>query len=181
MDAQRRATVRAVALMNNLKADLKRKQQIFKQDGADVSMLRIIMADGTCANILYRLMRWFMYIRLSPLAYVCYQLNKLLNGCVIGVGTDFGPGLVLMHPIGVVINSKVRGGTNITIESAVVIGDDKGRSPQLENDIFIGTGAKIIGQVHIGNNVKVGANAVVTKSAPDGATMLGIPAKPYLR
>jgi serine O-acetyltransferase len=167
--------------MKKLTADLKRKQYIFHQDGADVSLLRVIMADGTSANVLYRLMRWFAEIGLSPLAYVCYQLNKFFNGCVIGIGADFGPGLVLMHPIGVVINSKVRGGTNITIESGVVIGDDKGQSPQLNSDIFIGAGAKVIGAVSIGNQVKIGANAVVTKSAPDTATMLGIPAKPYLR
>lgn len=139
------------------------------------------MADGTSANVLYRLMRWFAAAGVSPLAYLCYQLNKLLNGCVIGIGAEFGPGFVLMHPVGVVINSKVRGGENITIESGVVIGDDKGRSPTLESDIFIGAGAKVIGPVHIGNNVKIGANAVVTKSAPDTATMLGVPAKPYLR
>lgn len=168
-------------MMRQLKADLRRKQQVFHNDGANVSMLRVFMADGTSANVIYRLMRWFARLRLSPLAYLCYQLNKLLNGCVIGVGTDFGPGLVLMHPIGVVINSKVRGGENITIESGVVIGDDKGQSPSLGNDIFIGAGAKVIGSVHIGNQVKIGANAVVTKSAPDNATMLGIPAKPYLR
>ncbi|MDP5134694.1 serine O-acetyltransferase [Rheinheimera baltica] len=167
--------------MKNLKADLIRKQQIFHNDGAPVSMLRVVMADGTLANVLYRLMRWCAVTRLSPLAYLCYQLNKFFNGCVIGVGADFGPGFVLMHPIGVVINSKVRGGANITIESGVVIGDEKGRSPVLENDIFIGAGAKVIGAVNIGEHVKIGANAVVTKSAPAAVTMLGIPAKPYVR
>jgi len=75
----------------------------------------------------------------------------------------------------------VRGGANITIESGVVIGDEKGRSPVLENDIFIGAGAKVIGAVNIGEHVKIGANAVVTKSAPAAVTMLGIPAKPYVR
>ncbi|MFT5545157.1 MAG: serine O-acetyltransferase [Rheinheimera aquimaris] len=168
-------------LMHKLIADLRRKQQIFHEDGANVSMLRVVMADGTCANVLYRLMRWFAEMKLSPLAYLCYQLNKLLNGCVIGIGADFGPGFVLMHPVGVVINSKVRGENNITLESGVVIGDEKGRSPVLGNDIFIGAGAKVIGSVHIGNKVKVGANAVVTKSAPESATMLGVPAKPYSR
>lgn len=167
--------------MKNLKADLRRKQQIFRADGANVSMLRIVMADGTCANLLYRMMRWCVSVRLSPLAYLCYQLNKFFNGCVIGVGADFGPGLVIMHPIGVVINSKVKGGSNITIESGVVIGDEKGRSPVLGNDIFIGAGAKIIGELQLSDEVKVGANAVVTKSAPAGATMLGVPAKPYSR
>lgn len=167
--------------MRLLLADLKRKQQLFHEDGAEVGMLRIIMADGTSANVLYRMMRWCMSHGLSPLAYLCYQLNKFFNGCVIGVGADFEAGFVLMHPIGVVINSRVRGGRNITLESGVVIGDAKGHSPLLGNNIFVGAGAKVIGGIRVADNVKIGANAVLTRSAAPGQTMLGIPATPYQR
>ncbi|MEH6625331.1 MAG: hypothetical protein V7739_02720 [Motiliproteus sp.] len=166
--------------MDKLRADLKRKQQIFEEDGATVSFLRILMSDGTTANILYRCMRWFAGHRLSLVAYLFQYLNKLLNGCVIGIGAEFGHGFVIMHPVGIVINSKVRGGVNVTLESGVVIGDEKGKSPKLLNNIFVGSGAKIIGQLLLENNVKVGANAVVTKDAAEGSTLLGIPAKPYL-
>ena len=165
--------------MNNLKADLERKHQIFLEDGATVSFIKVCMSDGTSANILYRLMRWFANHKLAPLAYGLQMLNKILNGCVIGLGADFGPGFVIMHPVGIVINSKVQGGTNVTLESGVVIGDEKGRSPVLQNNIFVGAGAKIIGSVTIEDNVKIGANAVLTKSAPANSTMLGVPAKPY--
>ncbi len=165
--------------MELIKADLRRKQEIFKQDGADVSMLRILMADGTSANIIYRWMRWSAEHRLALLAYFFQWLNKFLNGCVIGSGADFGPGFVIMHPMGVVINSKVSGGSNITLESGVVMGDEKGLSPCLASNIFVGAGAKIIGPLTVANNVKVGANAVLIKSAEEGQTMLGIPAKPH--
>ena len=65
------------------------------------------------------------------------------------------------------------------MESGVVIGDEKGLSPIFSDNIFVGSGAKIIGSLSIEDDVKIGANAVVTKSAPKGVTMLGIPAKPY--
>ena len=165
--------------MRDLKADLKRKQQIFADDGAHVSMLRIWIADGTSANVLYRCMRWCATHKLGLLAYFFQWMNKFLNGCVIGSGADFAAGFVIMHPVGIVINSKVVGGHNITLESGVVIGDEKGQSPVLANNIFVGTGAKIIGALTIANDVKIGANAVLTKNANKGATMLGIPAKPY--
>ncbi|WP_259369487.1 serine O-acetyltransferase [Colwellia sp. MB02u-10] len=167
--------------MDNLKADLRRKQQIFAQDGADVSMLRIVMADGTSANVLYRCMRWCATHQLGLLAYFFQWVNKFLNACVIGSGADFAPGFVIMHPMGIVINSKVVGGYNITLESGVVIGDEKGQSPILANNIFVGAGAKIIGGLTVADDVKIGANAVLTKNADKGATMLGIPAKAYVK
>ena len=167
--------------MGDLTADLKRKQQIFADDGAHVSMLRIWMADGTSANVLYRCMRWCATHRLGLLAYFFQWANKFLNGCVIGSGANFAPGFVIMHPVGIVINSKVVGGNNITLESGVVIGDEKGQSPVLANNIFVGAGAKIIGALTVADDVKIGANAVLTKNANKGATMLGIPAKAYVK
>ncbi|GGB08822.1 hypothetical protein GCM10007414_22820 [Agarivorans gilvus] len=166
--------------MHLIKSDLKQKKLIFQQDGANVSMLRILMADGTSANIIYRWMRWCATHNLALIAYFFQWLNKFINGCVIGSGADFGPGFVIMHPVGVVINSKVSGGSNITVESGVVMGDEKGLSPCLGSNIFVGTGAKIIGPLTVADHVKVGANAVLTKSAEEGQTMLGIPAKPYI-
>ncbi len=161
-----------------IKQDFARKREIFAEDGAQVGKLRLLMSDGTSANFLYRSMRWCANHGLTPLSYLFQYLNKFINGCVIGNGAQFEAGFVIMHPVGIVINSKVRGGTNVTLESGVVIGDEKGQSPVLGNNVFVGAGAKIIGPVTIGNNVKIGANAVVTKDAPDGSTMLGIPAKP---
>ena len=82
-----------------------------------------------------------------------------------------------MHPVGIVINSKVSGGINITLESGVVMGDAKGASPLLGNTIFIGSGAKIIGGMTIGDAVNIGANAVVVKDVPSNTTAVGVPAK----
>jgi serine O-acetyltransferase len=157
--------------------DLKYKQAFYRQQGFQTSLLRIFLNDGTSANALYRLTAFFQKFKLLPLVLICQLLNKWLNSCVIGAGAQFEEGLILMHPVGIVINSKVRGGKNVIIESGVVIGDEKGQAPQLGDNIFIGAGAKIIGEITIGNNVKVGANAVVTKDVRDSVTVVGIPAK----
>jgi serine O-acetyltransferase len=86
-----------------------------------------------------------------------------------------------MHPIGVVINGGVKGGKNIVIESGVVIGAARNgipvQVPILGDDVFIGAGAKVLGGIKVGNNVRIGANAVVVHDVPDGATVVGIPAK----
>ncbi len=163
--------------MKFFKSDIKHKQQVLTDEGYQVSLFRTLLSDGSSANFLYRLTSWLINYHLQPLALITIWLNRVINGCVIGAKATFDQGFVLMHPVGVVINSKVTGGKNIVIESGVVIGDEKGKAPTLGHNIFIGAGAKIIGGIVIGDNVKVGANAVVVKNVPENVTVVGIPAK----
>jgi serine O-acetyltransferase len=141
------------------------------------SLLRALLSDGTIATALYRAMRCCQRLRLSPLAAIIYRLNAFISHAVIGRGAEFGPGFVILHSIGVVINSQVRAGSNVVIEHGVTIGAEKRQTPVLGDRVFIGAGAKIIGGVRIGSHVKIGANAVVTRDVPDGATVVGVPAR----
>jgi serine O-acetyltransferase len=160
-----------------LLSDLRAKQALYSQYGQSCSLIKAVVADGTLANALYRLQGQLVRWRLTPLALLPHWVNKWLNGCVIGVKAQFGPGFVLIHPVGVVINSAVRGGRNVWLESGVVIGDNRGGVPVLEDEVFIGSGAKVIGGLRIGRGARVGANAVVLKDVPAGATAVGIPAR----
>lgn len=163
--------------MKLLLSDLRAKQVLYGDGGPPVSLIKVVLADGTLANALYRLQAWLARNGLAPLALLPHILNKWLNGCVIGVKSQFGPGFVLIHPVGVVINSSVRGGRNVWLESGVVIGENRGAFPRLGDDIFVGSGAKIIGGVQVGDGARVGANAVVLKDVPPGHTALGVPAR----
>lgn len=166
-----------MSLLSLIKLDFKRKQEVYLEDGVKVSFLRMLLTDGTSANVFYRVAFFCSkYKLLLPFALFFQHFNRVYNGCVIGVKFEAKAGFILMHPIGVVINSKVKVGDNVTVESGVVIGSEKGLSPCLGNNIFIGAGAKIIGNVVIGDNVKIGANAVVVKDIPSNCTALGIPA-----
>jgi serine O-acetyltransferase len=144
-------------------------------------ILRVLISDGSSAMILYRVSYGLNKIGLGILALPFLMLNKLLNGCVIGYKAQFEEGFVIMHPVGVVINGAVKGGRNIVVESGVVIGAAKNglpvKVPVLGNNIYIGSGAKIFGDITIGNNVKIGANSVVVKNIPDNVTVVGIPAR----
>lgn len=165
----------------NIFCDMRTKNICFYNSYEPKKFLNILLSDGTSAVVLYRLHRFFCKIGLGFISGLFIEMNRLFNGCVIGLKAEFGPGLVIMHPNGIVINSEVRGGENIVIESGVVIGAARNgipvEAPALGNNIFIGSGAKILGGIKIGNNTKIGANAVVLKDVPDGATAVGIPAK----
>jgi serine O-acetyltransferase len=160
-------------LLSLIRSDLHAKAQWLYDRVSTRTILKTLCTDGTFAMLCYRLMQASQRCRLAPLAMI---FNKL-NPCIIGRGADFGPGFVLIHSNGVVINTGVRGGQNIFIEHQVTIGAEKQRAPVLGDNIFIGAGAKILGGVRIGSHVKIGANAVVTKDLPEGATAVGIPAR----
>lgn len=91
----------------------------------------------------------------------------------------FGPGLSIAHYGTIVVNGKAQVGANCRIQACVVIGGKVGSEyyPVIGDNCYIGSGAKIIGDVKLGNNVKIGANAVVTKSFGDNVTLVGIPAR----
>lgn len=141
------------------------------------AIVKVACADGALAMLLYRLMQWSRRYRLAPLEMLFNKLNAVLGGAIIGRGAEFGPGFVLIHSQGVVINGQVHGGSHVYIEHQVTIGAEGRASPLIGSNVFIGAGAKIIGAVTIGDRARVGANAVVVHDVPPGATVVGIPAR----
>jgi serine O-acetyltransferase len=141
------------------------------------ALVKTLLTDGTTAMICYRLMQWSRRWKLFPLEMVFNKWSVLFCNCIIGRGAEFGRGLVLVHSTGIVINGQVRGGEHVYIEHQVTIGAERRLSPHLGSHVFIGAGAKIVGQVTIGSNCRIGANAVVISDVPDGTTAVGVPAR----
>ncbi|ACL25249.1 serine O-acetyltransferase [Chloroflexus aggregans] len=98
-------------------------------------------------------------------------------GLEIVVGADIGGGLYIAHPIGTVIAPQ-RIGRNCTIVAAVTIGmRNEWAFPIIGDEVFIGAGARVLGGITVGDRARIGANAVVTRDVPSGATVVGIPAR----
>src|SRR5262245_22506754 len=157
--------------------DLRRKARWCYQSESRGAMLRVLLTDGTAAMICYRLMQWARRWRVAPLEMLFNKLNAVCCNCIIGRGAQFGPGFVLIHSTGVVINGQVRGGVHVYLEHQVTIGAEQGQSPQLGDHVFVGAGAKIVGPVTIGPNCRIGANAVVVHDIPSDSTAVGVPAR----
>ena len=171
----------ARGLMQTLREDIRAKASWNYQGEGASEMLKALFSDGTLAVILYRLMQASHHAGLVPAEMVFNKMNVVLGQCIIGRGAEFGPGLVLIHSQGVVINGAVHAGQNVHIEHQVTIGAEKGKSSSLVNNVFIGCGAKIVGPVTVGDGARIGANAVVVHDVPADCTVVGIPAKPVER
>ena len=158
-------------------ADLRAKAAWNYERADGKAVLKALLTDGTPAMVWYRLQQAARRWRLAPLEMLFNRVNTVFCDCTIGRGAEFGPGFVLIHCGGVVINGTVRGGANVRIEHQVTIGAEKRRSPVLGDGVFLGAGSKVLGGVTIGAGAKVGANAVVVTDIPANATAVGIPAR----
>jgi serine O-acetyltransferase len=160
-----------------IRSDIRAKAEWVYGSVTGRTILKTLLTDGTFAMIVYRLMQASRRLGLAPLAMVFNKINVVFGRCIIGRRADFGPEFVLIHSDGVVINGAVRGGRGIKLEHAVTIGAERNEFPVLEDGVFVGAGAKIIGGVRVGAGAKIGANAVVVSDVPPGATAVGVPAR----
>jgi serine O-acetyltransferase len=128
----------------------------------------------------YRLSRWLYERKIPLLPKIIYAMIYLLyNASIpytakIGNNTKFGYG-----GMGVVIHARATIGDNCIIGQQVTVGGKAGDNepPVIGNNVYIATGAKIIGEITIGNDCVVGANCVVNKSVPDCSVVVGVPGK----
>lgn len=116
------------------------------------------------------------FFALKILAKICNEMFKFSG---MGIETpNIGGGLRIPHLNGIYIHNNATLGENCTILQQVTIGANEhkieyGKAPQIGNRVYIGAGAKVIGNIVIGDDVRIGANAVVTKSVPAGKTVVG--------
>jgi serine O-acetyltransferase len=132
------------------------------------------------AITLYRLERW-LYVRGVPvLPRVIYYLIFLLFNSAIPAEAEIGPGTQFGYGgMGVVLHKRARLGSGVMVGPQVTVG---GRSnlwnvPVIEDDVYIGTGAKVLGPIRVGRGAVIGANAVVIEDVPAGSAVAGVPAR----
>jgi serine O-acetyltransferase len=117
------------------------------------------------------------------LGHLTKQINHVITGADLAWQATAGPGLRLFHPTGVVIGPFVTMGSECSLQQGVTLGGMGGEtrrsddSPTVGSRVAIGSGAKIFGAVTIGDDARIGANAVVLQSIPAGATAIGVPAR----
>ncbi len=157
-------------------------QAVFERDPAATSRLEVIFTySGLHALLAYRFAHWLWARHIPWLPRAISQLTRLLTGIEIHPGASIGRGFFIDHGMGVVIGETTEIGDCVTLFQGVTLGGtgkERGkRHPTLGNHVVVGAGAKILGGIRIGDNVKIGANSVVLKSVPANSTVIGVPGR----
>jgi serine O-acetyltransferase len=155
-------------------------RQDFNAHGRDIG------SQGFWAMLAYRFGRWRYGVRPAPLRKVLsliykvwFKLVQITTGIALPCEVQIGKNFVIDHFGGIVISGYAKFGDNCRIRNDVVVGlrnVEEPAAPVFGNNVDIGTGARILGPIMIGDNVHIGANAVVIHDVPSNSIAVGVPA-----
>ncbi len=152
------------------------------KDPAAKGFLEILLLyPGLHALIHYRIAHFFYKIHLFFIARLISQVSRHFTGIEIHPGAQIGKSFFIDHGMGVVVGETAIIGDNVLLYQGVTLGGtglEKGkRHPTIGNNVVIGTGAKVLGNITVGDNSYIGANAVVIKDVPPNSTVVGVPGR----
>ncbi len=154
---------------------------VFRNDPAARNAFEVMTYAGLHAIFWHRIAHFYWRHNLKFLARLTSQFSRFLTGIEIHPGAQIAGGFFIDHGMGVVIGETAEIGKNCLLYHQVTLGgvslEKKKRHPTLGDNVVIGTGAKVLGAINLGDNSKVGANAVVLKDVPPNSTVVGNPGR----
>jgi serine O-acetyltransferase len=166
-------------MFGRLKEDI---QTVFAKDPAARSVPEVIFCyPGLHAIWMHRAAHAFWKRRLFFVARLISHINRWLTGIEIHPGAKIGRRFFIDHGMGVVIGETAEIGDDVLMYKGVVLGgttlEKKKRHPTIGNNVIVGTGAIVLGAIHVGNGARIAAGSVVVRDVPAGATVIGVPGR----
>ena len=161
----------------SVRADIAR----FREEGPGLRpVVRGLLSQGFQALFVYRVFHWCheRHIPTQPFRFLVERFTEIATGISLPAQARIGKGLRIHHFGGIIMHSEVSIGEYCTLYHGVTLGDlgGWGGVPRVGNHVVIGAGAKLLGNIAIGDNCSIGANAVVRTSVPTGCLAVGVPA-----
>jgi len=155
---------------------------VFEHDPAAISTMEVLFAyPGFHARQFHRVAHTLFRWHIPVLPRLVSHISRFVTGIEIHPGAKIGDGFFIDHGMGVVIGETSEIGDNVVLYQGVTLGGTSHlrakRHPTLGNNVVVGVGAQLIGDITIGDNSKVGAGSVVVTSVPANATVVGVPGR----
>lgn len=172
-----------ITIFRTIREDLR---SVFERDPAARSTFEVMLTyPGLHAVWAHRIEHWYWTHGLKLLARWSSTLTRHFTGIEIHPGAKIGNSFFIDHGMGVVIGETAEVGDNVTLYHGVTLGGvslEKGkRHPTLEDGVVVGAGAKVLGNIVVGANSRIGANAVLVKSVPPESVVVGVPGQVVVR
>ncbi|MCD2138281.1 serine O-acetyltransferase [Salinicoccus halitifaciens] len=166
-------------MLNRMKEDI---NMVLELDPAAKSKLEVALTYSGLHAVWLHLLAHKLYKRkFATLSRAISQLSRFITGIEIHPGAEIGRRLFIDHGMGVVIGETCRIGNNVTIYQGVTLGgtgkEETKRHPDIDDNVLVSAGAKVLGNIRIGENTKIGANSVVLINTPKDSTVVGIPGR----
>ncbi len=155
---------------------------VLQRDPAARSKIEVFLCyPGLHAIMMYRLAHFLWKKNFFTTARLISAFGRFITGVDIHPAARIGKNLFIDHATGVVIGETAEIGDDVTLYHGVTLGGTSTsqgkRHPTLGNRVIVGAGAKLLGPINIGDDARIGSNAVVLKDVPDSATAVGVPAQ----
>ena len=153
---------------------------VMERDPAAKSRLEVFLCySGLHAVWFYRINHWLWNHRLFLIGRFLSQIARFLTGIEIHPGAKIARRLFIDHGVGVVIGETAVVGDDVTLYQGVTLGgtgkEHGKRHPTIEDNVVVGGGAKILGNITVGKNCRIGAGSVVLRNVPEDSTVVGVP------
>jgi serine O-acetyltransferase len=149
--------------------------------GGRAVLKTVLTNDSFPILLLWRLRRFALRFHVPLLNHLGRRVQTVVFGIEIGKDVTLGHGIYFVHPIGIVVGGRAALGDRVKLMGSNTIGaareDVEEASPVLGSDVVVGCGARVLGDVHVGEGALIGANAVVLASVPARASAVGVPAR----
>ncbi len=165
--------------IEQIKEDVK---TIYEKDPAADNLAEVLLCyPGLHALILHRIAHKLRYWGIPLLPRMISYISRIITGIEIHPGARIGRRFFIDHGMGVVIGETTHIGDDVLIYQGVTLGgtgkEHGKRHPTIEDNVIIGAGAKVLGNLNIGKNSRIGAGSVVVDNVPENATVVGIPGR----
>ncbi|MBI5699883.1 serine O-acetyltransferase [Candidatus Saganbacteria bacterium] len=158
---------------------------IFERDPAAANIFEVLLYQGLWAMFFHRIAHFLYQIHIPIIPRLISQISRILTLIEIHPGARIGKRFFIDHGNGVVIGETAIIGDDVLMYQGVTLGgtgkEHGKRHPTIGNNVVIGAGAIILGNIKIGDNSRIGAGAVVTKPVPPNSTVVGNPARVIVR
>lgn len=166
-------------MLRTMKSDIR---AVFDNDPAARSVFEVVLTySGLHAIWAHRVAHWFYVRRWFMIARIISQFSRFMTGVEIHPGATIGQRLFIDHGMGVVIGETCEIGDDVLLFQGVTLGgtgkESGKRHPTIGNHVVISSGAKVLGSFTVGDNSKIGANAIVLSEVPPNSTVVGLKAR----